>query len=64
MPAKIPASEAGAAAGGLCGGRGVCGREEEDEREEGVATPLESLRALPLVVEDLVASVFLCRLFT
>jgi hypothetical protein len=54
MPAKIPASEAGAAAGGgLCGGRGGCGREEEDGREEGAAAPLEALRALlPVAGED------------
>ena len=64
MPVKIPAAEAGAAAGGLCGGGGGCGREEEDGREEGAAAPLEALQALPLVVEDLVASAFLCRLFT
>ena len=64
IPVKIPVAEAGAAAGGLCGGRGGCGREEEDGREEGAAAPLEALRALPLVVEDLVASAFLCRLFT
>ena len=49
MPAKIPASEAGAAAGGgLCGGRGGCGREEEDGREEGADAPLEALRTLLL----------------
>ena len=64
MSAKIPAAEAGAAAGGLCGGRGGCGREEEDGREEGAAAPLEARRAPRLVVEDLVASAFLCRLFT
>ena len=63
MPAKIPASEAGATTGELCGGRGGSGREEEDGREEGAAGPLEALRALPLVVEDRVASA-LCRLFT
>jgi hypothetical protein len=57
MPVKIPAAQAGAAGGGLCGGRGGCGREEEDGREEGAAAPLEALQALPLVVEDLVASV-------
>jgi len=50
MPVKIPASEAGAAAGGgLCGGRGGCGREEEDE---GAAAPLEALRALLPVTGD------------
>jgi hypothetical protein len=36
----------------LCGGRGGCGREEEDGREEGAATPLEALRALLLVAGD------------
>ena len=64
IPSKIPAAEAGGAAGASCGGRGSCWREEEDGREEGAASPLEALRALPLVAEDLVASVFLCRLFT
>jgi hypothetical protein len=44
IPAKIPPSEAGAAAGGgLCAGRGGSGREEEDGREEGAAAPLEVL---------------------
>ncbi len=62
MPAKIPASEAGAR-GGLCGGRGGCGREEEDGREEGAVAPLEVLQAPPLVVKDLVASALLRRLF-
>jgi hypothetical protein len=62
MSAKIAAAEAGA--GGLCEGRGGCGREEGDGREEGAAAPLEVLQALPLVVEDLVASALLCRLFT
>jgi hypothetical protein len=52
MPAKIPAVEAGA----LLGGRGWCGRGEEDGREEGAAAPLEALRALPLVAGDRVAS--------
>jgi len=56
MPAKIPAVEAGAAAGALRGERGGCGREEEDGREEGAAAPLEALRTLLLVVEDRVAS--------
>ncbi len=65
MPANMSASKAGAGAGGgLCGGREGCGGEEEDEREEGAAAPLEALRAPPLVVENLVASAFLCRLFT
>jgi hypothetical protein len=36
IPSKIPASEAGVAAGGLCGRRGGCGREEGDGREEGL----------------------------
>ncbi len=54
--------QTGEVAGALCGGRGDCGREEEDGREEGAATPLEALRSLPLVVEDRVASA-LCRLF-
>ena len=52
MTAKIPAAEAGAAAGALCGGREDCGREEEDGREEGATAPLETLRALPLVAGD------------
>jgi hypothetical protein len=52
MPAKIPATEAGAAAGTLCGNRGGCGGEEEDGREKGASAPLEALRALPLVVGD------------
>jgi len=52
----MSASKAGAGAGGgLCGGREGCGGEEEDEREEGAAAPLEALRAPPLVVEDLIA---------
>ena len=38
MTTKIPAVEAGA----LLGGRGWCGRVEEDGREEGVAVPLPS----------------------
>jgi hypothetical protein len=67
MPAKMPAVEAGAAAGALCGERGSCGREEEDGREEGAAAPLEVLRALPLVAgDDRVAFVLwwrLCRLW-
>ena len=50
MPAKISASKAGA--GGLCGGRGGCGREEEDGREEGAASPLEVLRELLPVAGD------------
>ena len=53
MPAKIPAVGAGA----LLGGRGWCGRGEEDGREEGAAAPLEALRALPPVAGDRVASV-------
>jgi hypothetical protein len=65
MPAKIPASEAGAAAGGgLCGGRGGCGREEEDGREEGAAAPLEALRALLPVAGDDVALVLYRLLVT
>jgi len=66
MPAKIPASEAGAAAGGgLCGGRGGCGREEEDGREEGAAAPLEALRALlPVAGDDDVALVLYRLLVT
>ena len=44
--------------GGLCGGRGGCGREEEDGREEGAAAPLEGLRALlPVAGDDDVALV-------
>jgi hypothetical protein len=62
MPAKIPAAEAGAAAGALRGGRGGCGLEEEDGMEEGAAAPVQALQALPLVVEDRVATA-LCRLF-
>ena len=65
MPAKIPASEAGASAGGgLCGGRGGCGREEEDGREEGAAVPLETLRALLPVAGDDVALVLYRLLVT
>jgi hypothetical protein len=65
MPAKIPASEAGAAAGGgSCGGRGGCGREEEDGREEGAAAPLEALRALLPVAGDDVALVLYRLLVT
>jgi hypothetical protein len=64
MSVKIPTVETGAAVGGLCGGRGTCGREEEDGSEVGAVVPLETLRSLPLVVEDLVTSAFLCRLFT
>jgi hypothetical protein len=52
MPAKIPAVRAGAAAGASRGGRGGRGREEEDFREEGAATPLEAVRALLLVTGD------------
>ena len=40
----------------MLGGRGCCGRGEEDGREEGAAAPLEALRVLPPVVGDLVAS--------
>jgi hypothetical protein len=36
----------------LCGGKGGCGREEEDGREEGAAAPLEALRALLPVAGD------------
>ena len=65
IPAKIPASEAGAAAGGgLCGGRGGCGREEEDGREEGATAPLEALRALLPVAGDKVALVLYRLLVT
>jgi hypothetical protein len=57
MTAKIPA-ETGEAEGVLCGGRGDCGREEEDGREEGSDTPLETLRALlPVAGDDHVALV-------
>ncbi len=52
MTAKIPSVEADA----LLGGRGWCGRGEEDGREEGAAAPLESLRTLPPVAGDRVAS--------
>jgi len=63
IPAKNPASEAGAAAGGgLCGGRGGCGREEEDGREEGAATPLEALLALLPVARDDDVALILYRL--
>jgi hypothetical protein len=37
MSAKMIAVEAGAATGVLCGERGICGRVEEDGREEGAA---------------------------
>ena len=62
MPAKIPAAEAGAAAGGLCGGRGGCGREEGDGREEGAAAPFEALRALLSVAGDDDVALVLWRL--
>jgi hypothetical protein len=62
MPAKIPAVQAGAAAGALRGKREGCGREEGGGRKEGAAAPLEVVQALLLVVEDRVVSV-LCRLF-
>ncbi len=62
MTTKIPVEEGGADAWVLCGGRGGCGREEEDGKEEVVVEPLEVLRVLPLVVEDRVVSP-LCRLF-
>ena len=52
MPAKMPTVKAGETAGALCGQKGSCGREEEDGKEEGSATPLEVLRALPLVAGD------------
>jgi hypothetical protein len=48
IPAKIPASEAGVR-GGLCGGRGVCGR-EEDGREEGAAAFGEHQKNLLLFI--------------
>ena len=59
MPENMSASKEGAGAGGgLCGERGVCGREEEDGREEGAASPLEALRALlPVAGDDDVALV-------
>ena len=58
MTAKIPAVGEGADAGAMCGGRGDCGREEEDGREEGAAGPLECLRAfLPVAGDDDVALV-------
>ncbi len=60
MPAKIPAVQAGAAAGASRGRRGGCGREEGDGRKEGAAASLEVVQALLLVVEDRVASA-LCR---
>jgi hypothetical protein len=37
MSAKMFAVEPGAVAGVLCGERGICGRSEEDGREEGAA---------------------------
>ncbi len=59
MTVKISAAKAGA--GGLCGsngGRGDCGREEGDGREEGATTPFEALRALlPVAGDDDVALV-------
>ena len=66
IPAKIPATEAGAAAGGgLCGERGGCGREEEDGREEGAAAPLEALQVpLPVAGDDDVALVLYRLLVT
>ena len=56
MSAKIPALQAGAAAGASRGKRGDCGREEGYGRKEGAAAPLEVVQALLLVVEDRVAS--------
>ncbi len=52
MPAKISVADAGTAAGALCGGRGGCRREDEDEREERAAAPLEAQRALLQVAGD------------
>jgi hypothetical protein len=45
LSTRSPGREAGGAAGASCGGRGSCGREEEDGREEGAAAPLEALLA-------------------
>ena len=59
MTAKMPVVGTGA----LLGGRGCRGRGKEDGREEGVDSPLETLRVLPAVVGDLVVSV-LCFLVT
>ncbi len=57
MTVKIPV-ETGLSSGKLCGDRGDCGREEEDGREEGAATPLEALPALlPVAGDDDVALV-------
>jgi hypothetical protein len=65
MPAKIPAVRAGAAAGASRGGRRGRGKEEEDEREEGAAAPLEALRALlPVAGDDDVALVLYRLLVT
>jgi hypothetical protein len=62
MTAKIPAAQARAAAGASWEKRGDCGREEEDGRKEGDATPLEVVQSLLVVIEDRVTSV-LFRLF-
>ena len=51
IPGKIPTVRAGSAAETSRGKRGDCWREEGDGREEGVATPLESLRVILLVVD-------------
>jgi hypothetical protein len=51
IPGKIPTVRTGSAAETSRGKRGDCWREEGDGREEGVATPLESLRVLLLVVD-------------
>jgi hypothetical protein len=51
IPGKIPTVREGSAAETSRGKRGDCWREEGDGREEGVATPLESLRVLLLVVD-------------
>ena len=52
MSSKIP----GVGVGSLLVGRGNRGGGEEDGREEGAVSPLETLRVLPPVVGDLVSS--------
>ncbi len=62
---RSPGIDGMTAGGGLCGGRGGCGREEEDGREDGAAAPLEALRALlPVAGDDDVALVLYRLLVT
>jgi hypothetical protein len=61
-PQKNPSVQESATAGASWEKREDCGREEEDGRKEGGATPLEVVQSLLVVVEDRVTSV-LFRLF-